>query len=560
MDGTAGSFLERPLTGTSSLIYPPAPAVDYDVEGWSPEKKVELENELFKVYDDWRWRMDHLYRIVNEKGIDIPFKMNVAQTLLFLQLWYCNLVLKSRQHGITTWACVFFLDYCLFNSNVAAAIIAHNKDDAQEFFARNIKHAYDSLPAVVRRKVTATRDSARALSFSNGSSIRVTTSGRSGTFQLVHVSELGKISAKYPEKAREIRTGTLNAIHAGNIVIIESTAEGREGDFFDLCDQAQKLKAAGTPLTMLDFEFFFFPWYRNKLNVLTEEDTEKVVLLDYQLKYFEELRLKHDIRLTDRQKCWYVKKWNVQGDDMRREHPSTPEEAFEAAIIGTYFAHEFELIRQQGRITKVPFQPAAMVDTWWDLGMGDSMCIWFSQDIGREIHIIDYYEAADAGFEHYARHLDDLMREKGYRYRHHGAPHDIMVRELFLGGKTRFAAAKAMGIQFKIAPQLSVQSGIEQMRQILQICWFDEAKCTKVFGKTKVGLPSLEHYRKEWNEKLASYMKTPLHNWASHGADAFRTMATLHEFRNAAVDWAAQHGGQAKTGRNIDKKDPGGWT
>jgi len=535
------------------------------------EQKAEVKKTLVKKYSSWRWRLDNLYKIINKDGTEIQFRMNLAQKILFLGLWFCNLVLKSRQHGITTFACIFFLDYCVFNSNISAAIIAHNKEDAEDFFVRYVKHGYDNLPAEVRSAVKATRDSTRRLSFSNGSSLRVTTSGRSGTYQLVHVSELGKIAAKYPEKAREIKTGTLNAIHPGNIVIIESTAEGREGDFYDMCDAAQKAQKAAIPLTSMDYKFFFFPWFRNALNVLPTDEAAMVPILDYQAKYFAELKAKHGIHLTMERKAWYIKKWNVQGDDMRREHPSTPEEAFEAAIIGCFYGEQFVAAREQKRITRVPHQPGTLVDTWWDLGMRDAMSIWFTQDIGREIHVLRYYQASDAGFEHYVNKLDEFSKDPkdggyGYRYGRHTAPHDIRQRELFSGnGKSRLMAAKKLGITFEVAPDLSIEAGIEQVRQILAICWFDEAGCTTKYAKMSVGLPSLEQYRKEWNEKLGTYLNHPLHNWASHGADAFRTLGTAHQFRNAAAAWAAQNSqsilstGQTPS-RNIDKKDPGGWT
>jgi hypothetical protein len=500
--------------------------------------------------------MDNLYWIVNEQGTAVKFLMNLVQKMLYLAIWYLNVVLKSRQHGITTFACIFFLDVCLFNPNISAAIIAHNKEDAEDFFQRNIKFAYDNLPHEIKSVITATQDSARRLAFSNGSSIRVTTSGRSGTYQYVHISELGKIAAKYPEKAREIKTGTLNTVHPGQFVIIESTAEGREGDFYDICKLSENMAKAGTPLTKMDFKFHFFPWYKNHLNVLHEP----VVIKDYQAKYFAELEAKEKIKLRPAQKYWYVKKFDIQGDDMKREHPSTSEEAFEAAVLGAYYASQFSQIYKEGRITKVPYQAGILVDTWWDLGIGDddSMAIWFTQDVGREIHVIRYYENSGEGMEFYRDLQAEYSKTYGYRYGRLGAPHDIRNRELFLNGKTRLEAAAKIGLRFRVAPKLSVISGIEQVRQILKICWFDEEATTMMYIKKKVGIQSLENYRKKWNDNLGAYRNTPLHNWASHGADAFRTMATLHQFQ---TPMGYEMGLSSPSGRtNIAKKDPGGWT
>ena len=480
-------------------------------EAADPQTRAVLKQEVTAQYKDQLYRLNNLYRIIDADGMEVPFRLNHAQKLLYLGLWYLNVVLKSRQHGVTTFACLFFLDVCLFTPNIHAAIIAHNREDAEAFFQEKIKFAYDRLPELIKYIAPATQSSARQLRFGNGSSIRVTTSGRSGTYQLVHISELGKIAAKYPEKAREIVTGTLNTVHPGNWIIIESTAEGKGGPFYDICNAARLIQQAGKSLTKMDYKFFFFPWYLNPLNRLDE----KVPILDYQLKYFEELKLKHGIHLEPERKYWYVKKWNVQGDDMKREHPSTPEEAFEAAVKGIYYASAFRRLRKLGRITRVPHQPGAMVDTWWDIGMNDTTAIWFTQTIGREIHVINYYENSDEGLEFYVREvLNAWKEEKGYIYGSHNAPHDIEVREWGNGGKTRLESAKELGIKFNVGPKLSIESGIESVRKILAICWFDEANTTKKYAGHLVGLPSLEQYRKEWDEKIEAYKNRPLHNWA----------------------------------------------
>lgn len=490
----------------------------------SPEERSRAKEVLKNKYGRQRWRLDNLYWIVNEKGYEIQFQLNLVQKILYYTLWFFNCILKSRQHGITTFFCILFLDVCLFNSNVHACIIAHNREDAEEFFERNIKHAYYRLDPVMRQLVRATQDSKRKLSFSNGSSIRVTTSGRSGTYQLVHISEYGKISAKYPEKAREIKTGTLNAVHPGQLVTIESTAEGREGQFYDICTMSQKLaksvKAGTHELSIMEPKFLFFPWYMNPLNVV---DPTGVVLLEYQREYLEKIEAKLQIKLRPEQKAWYVLKWNVMGDDMKREHPSTPEEAFYAAVVGTFYGKEMASAREQGRITIVPAQKGILVDTWWDIGIGDETSIWFTQDVGREIHVIDYYENSGEGFSHYKQTLDEKAKKRGYIYGVHGAPHDMKDRE-WITGKSRWKAAAEVGLTFKVAPRLTVESGIEQVRRILAVSVFDEPHCER-------GITALEHYRKEWNEQLQTYRKTPLHDWASHGADAFRTLAVLHKFR-----------------------------
>ena len=145
--------------------------------------------------------------------------------------------------------------------------------------------------------------------------------------------------------------------------------------------------------------------------------------------------------------------------------------------------------------------------------MDDSMTIWFCQQIGVNFRFIDYYENSGEGFTHYAQ----VLQKKGYLYGRHYAPHDIAVRELGTG-KSRFEVARNLGITFNIAPKLEVDDGINAARSILRSCWFD-------VDKTHRGLNCLKNYRKEWDEKNKVFKTFPKHDWASHGADAFRTFA-----------------------------------
>jgi hypothetical protein len=209
------------------------------------------------LMDHW-WRLSNLYYITNESGKKVKFKPNWAQSQLFDNLWFLNVILKARQLGFTTFIQIYMLDQCLFNSNVRAGVIAHNKEDAHVFFRDKIKYAYDNLPDWLKTERPAIKNDAGELLLNNNSSIRVGTSMRSGTLQFLHISEYGKICRKYPEKAAEIRTGALNAVHAGHMVFVESTAEGRDGDFYGLCTRARALQEAGKKLTELDFKFHFF--------------------------------------------------------------------------------------------------------------------------------------------------------------------------------------------------------------------------------------------------------------------------------------------------------------
>ena len=232
-------------------------------------KGIENYPELAKLKDH-RWRINNLYSIKDKAGKKIKFTPNWAQEELLNNLHTCNVILKARQLGITTFFCIYLLDKVLWSilddddqDTVNAGIIAHTLSDAQSIFVDKLKFTFDQLHPALRSLFRTVGDSAKELRFAHGSTIRVGTSLRSSTLQYLHISELGKICAKYPEKAREIVTGALQTLAPGQHCFIESTAEGREGFFHDLCQQSIKLKDEDTKLGPLDYRFFFFPWYKS---------------------------------------------------------------------------------------------------------------------------------------------------------------------------------------------------------------------------------------------------------------------------------------------------------
>ena len=462
--------------------------------------------KVMERFTDVQWRLNNLYYILDKSGQRTLFEMNWAQGALFHEMHYLNLILKARQLGFTTFIQLFMLDACIFNSNIRAATVAHTLPSAQSIFADKVKYPYENLPEGLRATVMARADSANELAFSNNSSLRVATSLRSGTLQYLHVSEHGKICAKYPEKAQEVRTGALNTVDAGQMIFIESTAEGQDGDFYDMCQRSQSLARMDVPLTALDFKFMFFPWWKHPDYVL---DPIGVVITDEFAEYFAKLRDEHGIELTAEQQAWYVKKAETQQDDMKREFPSTPKEAFEASLEGAYYSRQIAAAEKQGRIGKVPYDDSQPVHTIWDIGR-DTTAIWFAQFIGPHIRVIDYYENDEEGLPFYVGVLND----KGYIYGHHWGPHDLRHGE-WGAAATRLQSARKLGIRFKIAPEVSIEDGINAVRVMFARCWFDEAKCAD-------GLKGLRAYRKEWDTERATWKSQPRHDWASHPADGFR--------------------------------------
>lgn len=183
--------------------------------------------------------------------------------------------------------------------------------------------------------------------------------------------------------------------------------------------------------------------------------------------------------------------------------------SFKVPIQGAYYGMQMMKAREEKRITNVPYDPMIPVDTWWDLGVGDTTAIWFTQSIGKEIRLIDYYETNGEGLPHYAK----ILQEKKYVYGRHIAPHDIKVTELG-SGKTRLETAEGLGIFFEVLPKYGVEDRIEAVRNNLNRCWFDEEK-------TSMGINALISYHKYWDEENKVYKDRPEHDWSSNGSDSF---------------------------------------
>src|SRR5580698_9835239 len=196
--------------------------------------------------------------------------------------------------------------------------------------------------------------------------------------------------------------------------------------------------------------------------------------------------------------------------------------SFDAATIGAYYGTLMRQADADGRVAGVPYDPAALVWTAWDLGMRDATVIWFAQIVGREIRIIDHYEAAGVDLGHYVRELT----AKPYAYAGHIVPHDARAKELGTG-KSRLEVMEGLGLKgITLAPTHRIEDGINAVRVFLPRCWFDQKKCAR-------GLDALRLYRADYDDKLAALRPHPVHDWCSHSADAFRYLAMTLDRRGA---------------------------
>ncbi|EKN3396461.1 terminase [Yersinia enterocolitica] len=476
-----------------------------------------LTDKQKKLLKNRFWRLNHLYKIKDKNGKCVTFKMTPEQLEYFDGMHDRNVILKARQLGFTTEVCIIQLDLALFHKK-ECALIAHSLPDAERLFRNKTQYAYRLLPDDIKRANPLTKETTSEYVFDKGGSVTVSTSFRGGTLYSLHVSEFGKICAKYPEKAKEIVTGAFEAVPLGGKITLESTAEGRAGYFYDYCQDAEKAQLQGRELSNLDWKFFFFSWWKNPQYAIDPVEALPQRLVDY----FAEMEAKHCVHLNERQKSWYYAKEKTLGDDMKREYPTIPAEAFQQSVEGAYYAKQFRWLYTNKRICKLPDNSHLPVHTFWDIGVGDSTAIWFVREVGEEFHIIDYYENSGEGLRHYMK----VLKDRGYTYGDHWGPHDIENREFGSDAKSRKELAREgyeidgqiYSMTFKVVPKTGVDTGIESVREILPKCVFDDEKCAE-------GITHLESYRKEWDDKRGCWKDKPFHDATSHGSDGFRYFA-----------------------------------
>ena len=192
--------------------------------------------------------------------------------------------------------------------------------------------------------------------------------------------------------------------------------------------------------------------------------------------------------------------------------------AAEAAIKGAYYAKELAEARKSKRITAVPYDKVLLVHTVWDLGVGQNIAVGFYQGVGRERHMIDFWKGKES--EGIADAIA-IVKNKGYIYGKHFAPHDAEGREISTG-KTRVEFAETFKIKFDIVKKIPVDDGINAGRLFFQRLWIDEQKC-------QYFLDSISQYRQEWDEDRGMFTEKPYHDWSSHGADIHRYASIVAE-------------------------------
>lgn len=480
---------------------------------------------------DKTWRLSHLYKIITKQGELITFKPNRAQLHYLKNFHSRNIILKSRQLGFTTLQAIDALDDVLFTPSYNALLIAHRLDDANAIFDSKVDLAWRNFPKELQPLWGVATDNARQLQYDFGdgtrSSFVVSTSGRSGTFQRVHISEFGKIAAAYPTKAREIITGTIPAIPVTGRVDIESTAEGDEGIFYDMFHKFYGKE----PQHPLEYKVHFYNW--------TWDDVD-IELLSQPVKHLpkEFIDLQKEHTLTDKQIHYYYWKWQSLGGDwarLRQEYPTTAVEAFETSLEGTYYTAILDQMVQEGRISQdVQYDPKLTVQTFWDVGL-DGTAVWFVQQHNDQVRLIDFYFAQDKSFQDCAADIAGIVNKKKYPVERHVPPHDLYRSEYFAAKTSRKDIAKEAGIRFvdrDLVVEGRFDEGIDAVYKMLPRIYINSETCRQ-------GLQFLRRYKRKWNATKGAFMVEHEHDINSHAADALRYLAI--NIRGRAQAKGAEH-------------------
>lgn len=496
------------------------------------------EKELAWCLSDPIWRLSSgfLYKIKvkppenggNDADEDVrvvPFKPNRAQKKLIKKLHKRNIILKARQLGFTTFIAILFLDSALFarkNNPVTAAIVAHTEKDAKEIFDDKVKFAYDNLPEVVRLAMPTGRDRADSVEFThNNSKITVSVSFRGSTLTHLHISEFGKICAKHPDRADEVITGSIPAAEAG-IIFIESTAEGRAGHFYEMCQRAQRTASFGRRLTNKEFRFHFYPWWDDKAYRM---DADLVDISQKENEYFDSVEASQGCYIDIEQRAWYISTrdnvYSGQDEKMWQEFPSTPEEPFQISTQGCYYTVQMTKMRKEHRIGQVPFEPGYPVNSFWDIGSSDGCAVWLHQQIGPWHHFIKFFEGWGESYAHFVGLMQDYQQKTGCIWGRHYLPHDgAHERQGEVSNTSPRTMLENLGLKnVEIVDRISeLQHGISATRNYMSSVRIDKDEC-------KEGITHLDNYRKAYNERLQCFSDYPLKDVHTEAADGFRQAA-----------------------------------
>jgi hypothetical protein len=465
--------------------------------------------------DPWFRLTSGLYKIVDKSGQVIPFIPNDAQRRLLTQLLRGgvkrSLIVKARQLGFSTLIALYIFDMCYFTPNQQASIIDLTQSDAQKKLLK-CRFAYENLFSELKSPLVKANES--ELVFANGSILSASISARGGTNQFLHVSEFGPMAYEDPKRAGRVITGAFPSVPDDGVIIIETTyMGGKAGLLYDMIETARRVDSAQK--TAKDWHLVFESWL-NDDGYSMQGDMGRVTRETHALLDGVGAKLRRYI--TPGQRLWYQVTREQLREKMFSEYPSVLEECYNSIVKGAIYADIIASLRESGRIFDFVYDRRFPVCSSWDVGYGDSCCVWYWQLRGNTFDVL----GCDVRERVSASQMAQIVRDKEFAVTAHYLPHDAGQHGKN-DGKTYMDALRMAGLRnLHLVPRIPDKwLGINQLRDVLPRCQFSEKACEK-------GLDALMAYHAKEEFNGAVLMSVPVHDWASHPSDALRTMGEAY--------------------------------
>jgi hypothetical protein len=483
----------------------------------SPDDLRDLE----RLLQDPVWRLCHLYEVKDAKtGRMVAFVPTTEQREVIEAVHVRGerniLILKARQLGMSTVINLILADSAIWSAGYQGSIVDQTQGDATLKLRHKVKAAFDSMPELLREmfEICKANDSEFAVKMRGKANDQTSTifggmNARGGTNQGLHISEWGPIQHKDPVRSEEIMTGALPSAKEGTVFVETTWMGGKRGHLWNLTERAMTTRPED--MTDADFHLYFFPWWLDPSYTLAGNAEQ----LDQETKdYFVQAGVETEHAFTPGQMLWYFKVALPKGLARFAEFPTTLPECFMAPVPGAIFAKFIDKAKAEGRVINFPWDRKELVHTSWDLGSPKNTRAVYFQLVGREIHLIDH----DTGLDLEPAGRVSHMIAKGYNFGYHYFPHDAAAQEK--SGKNFEQQMREAGLEgIKIVPRCrEIWAGINHAAELLPRMVFHKDKCAKL-------LESLECYHTKEERNSGHQTSVPVHDWASHDADAFRMLA-----------------------------------
>jgi hypothetical protein len=465
------------------------------------------------------WRLRNLYHIKRaDDGRIIKFEPRPEQQRVYDMLFKEGvkrlIILKARRLGMSTALDVLLTDQMLWNAGTQCSLVDQTAADAERKLATIAKVALDSLPPVALQCIEKVRDSGSILEVSvageAASSFFAGLRARGGTNNWLHLSEWGVIQADDPRRSEEILTGALPSAEHGRVVVETTWKGGRGGHLWEIVKTA--LETPEADKTDKDWRIVFFPWWKDPTYCV---EGDVATINPAIATYLDDMERTTGHTFSPQQRLWYDRQQRQLGLFIFREFPTTLAECFKSPVEGAIYAGELDKLRASGAISAFKYDNSTLVHTAWDLGSPVNTVVWYFQVIrGNEIRVIDCDLDLDLTPVQRVAH----MQAKGYPLGHHFLPHDA-------------AATRTSG---KADAQVYTEAGLANVRVLPRThdIWIGINACLQMFPRFSFRLPACErgldalaNYAYKRSSATGIVVNEPVHNWASHAADALRMIA-----------------------------------